>query len=191
MIEIDGKIISTEIFTQKFCCDLRACKGACCILGDAGAPLLDEELEIIKNYYPIFSQFISEKSKKAIEVQGYYVKDVDNERVTPLVDNKECAYVYFEDNIAKCAIEKAYEQKLISFQKPISCHLYPIRTKTYKDFEAVNYHNWEVCSKAIIKGGKNNILLIDFLKEPLIRKFGVKWYNKLIEAKKYFNKKHE
>ena len=139
MIQIDNKIVSQEIFDQQFVCDLNACKGACCVEGDSGAPLLKNEAEELEEFYPVIKKYLSREGRKAIKKQGFSVIDNDNDLTTPLVNNRECAYVYYDSGITKCAIEKAYLEDGISFKKPISCHLYPIRITEYKEFDAVNY----------------------------------------------------
>ena len=180
MIEIDKTILSSEIVSTSFVCDIKACKGACCVEGDAGAPLEEKELSILDDEFSNIKPFLRKEGIEAIRKQGKYQIDVDGDYVTPLVNEKECAYVIFEeDGISKCGIEKAYENGVTSFKKPISCHLYPIRVSKYKKFTAINYHEWEICKPAKIYGEQNEISLIKFLKEPLIRKFGKEWYNKL------------
>jgi len=179
MLQIDDKIVSLDLFTSKFACNLKKCRGACCVHGDSGAPLEAEETEILNQIYPEVKPFMRKEGIEAIEKQGTSVIDADMDHVTPLVNNKECAYVIFEQGIAKCAIEKAYENKAVTFRKPISCHLYPIRLTKYSKFEAVNYHRWDICNPAIKQGEAENIPIYIYLKEPLIRKYGQKWYDEL------------
>lgn len=179
MLQIDDKVISFDILQKKFSCDLKKCKGACCVHGDSGAPLEDKETEILKNIYPLVKPFMRQEGIEAVEQQGTHVIDSDGDKVTPLVNGKECSYVVFEDGIAFCAIEKAYIAKAIDFQKPISCHLYPIRVTKYKGFEAVNYHCWDICKHALTKGRKTETSLFVFLKEPLVRNYGSDWFEKL------------
>jgi hypothetical protein len=181
MIDIDGKIISREVFSQKFVCDLSACKGACCVEGDSGAPLDKDEAELLKENIEKIKPFISHHGIEAIKKQGTSVIDsYDGELVTPLIEGKECAYTVFDkDGTAKCGIENAYKAGEISFNKPISCHLYPIRLNKYQNFMAVNYHKWPICKPALNCGAKLNVKVYKFLKEPLVRKFGQEFYNKL------------
>lgn len=176
MLEIDGKIISLEVLEKKFCCQPEMCMGNCCIQGDFGAPLEEGEAKQIENCYPVFKKYLPAHSVNIIEKVGFSVPDRENEPTTPLVKGEDCVYVYYEDNIAKCAIEKAYFIDKITFRKPISCHLYPIRITKYKDFEAVNYHNWHICHSAIIIGEEEGVTLVDFLEEALTRKYGKEWY---------------
>ena len=179
MIEIGNTIVSLDILECKFVCDLKSCKGACCVEGDSGAPLEKEELKILETIYPVVKEYMSEEGKTAIAKQGTHIIDHDGDDVTPLNKGKECAYTIFEDKIAKCSIEKAYEDGKITFKKPISCHLYPIRVKKYTSFEGMNYDQWKICKPATILGKKKGIVLFQLLKEPLIRKYGEKWYDQL------------
>ncbi len=184
MIRIDSSIISFDLFDQPFCCDLSVCKGACCVLGDAGAPLEEEEIPQLEALYPLFKSYMTPAGIEAVEQQGVSVTDKDGDRVTPLVNGKECAYACFEEGIALCAIEKAFLAGVISFQKPVSCHLYPVRIMKYKGYDAVNYHKWEICAGAVTCGAKKRIPVYQFLREPLIRKYGEKWYQELSVAAK-------
>lgn len=185
MLQIDDTIISLDIIEEKFLCDISECLGECCVDGDAGAPLEESEVEILQNILPEIWNDLSEKSKSVIEKQGVSYIDDDDEPVTSIVDGGECVFTYFDENgICKCAIEKAYKDGKIDFYKPISCHLYPIRLARYKDFTAVNYHQWSVCSAARTLGKENGVSVYQFLKEPLIRKFGEEWYEQLEIAAK-------
>lgn len=179
MIAIDNTLVSEELLEKKFVCDLNACKGECCVAGDSGAPLEDRETTILDDIYEDVKPYMAADGIKAIEAQGKYLIDFDGDIVTPLVEDKHCAYVYFENEIAKCAIEKAYYEGKIDFKKPISCHLYPVRISKYKDFEAVNYDKWNICSPACDCGSKLGVKVYQFLKEPLTRKYGEKWYEQL------------
>lgn len=179
MISIGKTIISNEIIKKQFSCNLSACHGACCVLGDSGAPLEEEEISIIEDSLDDIKPFMTEEGILAVRLTGVFDYDDDGEFVTTLVDGKECAFVYYENNIAFCAIEKAYREGKIKYIKPISCHLYPIRISKYSEFEAVNYHKWDICDLALVKGKKEQIAVYEFLKEPLIRKYGAKWYQQL------------
>jgi hypothetical protein len=183
MIAIGDTLLSEDIIDKKFVCDLNACKGACCVSGDYGAPLQEDELPIMKKIYNRVKPFMNDKGIAAVEEQGQYIRYDDSEWVTPLVKGKECAYVIFEDNIAKCAIEKAYLKGKIDFKKPISCHLYPIRIKENKlGLEALNYDRWSICKPACKLGAQLQVPIYQFLKEPLERKYGKAWYKKLTIA---------
>lgn len=188
MLQIDKAILSMDILDRRFACDLKKCKGACCVLGDSGAPLEEDEVKILDEIYPTLKPFLRDEGIAAIEKLGTSVVDSDGDNVTPLVDNKECAYVVFEKGIAKCAIEKAYFENKISFRKPVSCHLYPIRITKYAEFDALNYHRWDVCKPAVANGQKEDIPIYIYLKESLTRKFGKEWYEQLCIASKEINK---
>jgi len=181
MIIIENTLISENVVERKFVCDLSKCKGECCVAGDAGAPLEEDEINILEEFYPLFKQYIPADGIEAIEKQGLFVVDDDNEFLTPLVEGKHCAYVYFEDDIAKCAIERAYNEGKINFRKPISCHLYPVRITSFNSIDALNYHEWEICKPACMLGEKLNVPAYKFLKEPLTRKYGSDWFKKLDE----------
>lgn len=192
MFQIGDTIISEEIFSEEFVCNLSKCKGACCVEGDSGAPLDENELEILDEIYEKVKPYLRKEGIEAIEKQGKYVKDSEGEWTTPLVNNRECAYVIFDDkNIAKCGIEKAWEEGKVEFKKPISCHLYPIRLKEYKKFTAVNYHSWDICSPACALGKELKVNVAHFLKDALIRKFGQDWYDQLLVVDKEYKERKE
>ncbi|MFZ4399141.1 MAG: DUF3109 family protein [Bacteroidales bacterium] len=182
MISIDNTIISDDLNEVCFVCDLKKCKGACCVEGDAGAPLDAEEISILEDEIDVIKPYMRPEGIAVIEQNGVFEMDAWGNTVTPLVNQRECAFVYFEDEIAFCAIEKAWEQKKLKFQKPISCHLYPVRINQYNDFDAVNYQRWHICEKAVVNGKRLNIKVYEFLKEPLIRKYGLKWYKELVNS---------
>lgn len=190
MIQIEDKLISEEIFSEEFVCNLSKCKGICCVEGDAGAPLDKEEAQILENIYDKIKPYLTPEGIEAIEKQGKWEIDpTDGEYVTPLINNAECAYVtYDERGYTKCAIEKAYEDGVIDWQKPISCHLYPIRVTEYSSFTALNYHEWEVCSDACTLGKELQVPVYKFLKTPLIRKYGESFYSELSDAAEEWQK---
>lgn len=181
MLEVDEKIISLDIFEKKFVCDLSACKGACCVEGDAGAPLTMEEATILEDIYEDVKPYMRPEGIEAIDNEGAYYIDWDNEPVTTLINNKECAFATFDkDGTAKCSIEQAYNDDKTYFKKPVSCHLYPIRASKLSDEkEAVNYNTWEVCKPACDCGSKLDVSVFRFLKEPIIRKWGKNFYSEL------------
>lgn len=186
MVEIGRTLISRDIFEKFFLCDLLKCRGACCVEGDSGAPLTDEEALIIKNEYPNFEKYLPEKHKKEIAKQSFSIIDSDGDLVTPLVNKRQCAYTYYdENNLVKCAIENAYFNHETSFRKPVSCHLFPIRITQYKRFDAVNYEQIDICKPGRICGKTNNLPLYKFLKEPLIRKYGEEWFADVEAAAKF------
>lgn len=188
MIQIDNALVSLEVMNEHFACDLSACKGACCVLGDAGAPLNAEEVTILEDIYPAVEPYLRPEGKMAIQEQGTSTTDsFDGEKVTPLIDGKECAYVTFSDQgVALCGIEQAYRDGKVDWKKPISCHLYPIRIQKYRDFEAVNYDRWHICKPACDCGAKQKIKVYQFAKEALTRKFGADWYAQLDETFKAY-----
>ncbi len=180
MISIADTLISDDLLQTKFVCDLSACKGACCVEGDSGAPLEEAELSILDDIYEEVKPYMVQAGIEVVEKNGKYNVDSDGDFVTPLVNNKECAYVYYDDKgVTKCAFEKAYLDKKISFQKPVSCHLFPVRLTKYTSFTAVNIQSLEICSAAFVCGNKLKVPVYQFLKAPLIRKFGNDWFEAL------------
>ena len=180
IVEVGDKLVSSELFEEKFVCDLSACKGACCVEGDAGAPLTDEEATLLEDELENIAPYLRPEGLKAIEKEGVFTIDWDSEKVTPLVNGKECAFAIFDDNgTAKCGIEKAWEEGKTKFRKPISCHLYPIRVAKLKDYEALNYHRWKICEPACDCGSKLNVPVFRFLKSALIQKYGEAFYAQL------------
>lgn len=187
MIQIDDTVVSEVLLERKFVCNLKACKGACCVEGDAGAPLDKEELKELEKVYPIVRSYLSDQSNKALEKDLYTIDD-DGEYVTTLVNGKECAYVIFEeDGTSKCGIEQAYLDGKINWKKPISCHLFPVRLTKYENFTAVNYAYWDICDDACVLGEQLGVKTYQFLKEPLVRKFGEKWFEELELVDKNLN----
>lgn len=175
-------MVSSEVFTQHFCCDVATCRGMCCVHGDSGAPLLPDEAKKIEEILPIVEPYISTAGLEAIKAQGCSVIDSDGDLVTPLRNGEECAFAIFENGVALCSIEKAWFQKKVDFRKPISCHLYPIRVKQFETFTALNYDEWSVCKPARKLGAKNGIPVFKFLKDPIIRAYGLAFYKKMEEA---------
>ena len=189
MIRIEDTIISLDIIEENFLCDLSACKGECCVEGDSGAPLTDKEVDVLKDIVPVVWDHLSPEARDVIEKQGVAYKDWDGEMVTSIVNGKDCVFTYYDEKgICKCAIEKAYKDNKTDFYKPISCHLYPIRLQKYRDYIAVNYHQWKVCKAAVMLGNREDVKIYQFLKEPLIRCFGEDWYNELSLVAEEYNK---
>jgi hypothetical protein len=184
MLRIDDTLISLDLIERNFCCYLDKCKGQCCVKGDSGAPLISNEVELLPAIIEKIKPYMRPEGIEAIEKQGTHVIDTDHEEVTPLIDGLECAYTIFEDGIAKCAIEKAWLEKVVDFQKPVSCHLYPVRVKTYNSFEAINYDKWDLCQSARILGDRKGIPVYKFAKDALIRRFGNNWFEQLQIAAK-------
>ena len=183
MYQIGDVLISDEVLTERFTCDLQDCKGACCIEGDAGAPLeLDEVLEL-EEVLPVIWDGLDLQARKVINKQGVAYTDPEGQLVTSIVNGKDCVFTcYDEQGCCFCAIEKAFREGKTKFRKPISCYLYPIRVKQVGDMEALNYNRWNICKAAVLLGQKENVRVYEFLKEPLIRKFGEAWYQELTEA---------
>lgn len=184
MIQIEDTIISTDIFDKCFCCDLNACKGICCIEGDAGAPLEDEEVEKIKEILPIVWDRLSDDSKEVINSQDFHYKDIDGDTVTSIVNGGKCVFTSIEeDGTCKCALEKAFLAGETDFKKPISCHLYPIRLTQHKSGEtSLSVHRWNICHCAFMNGENIKLPIYKFLKEPLVRRFGNDWYEQVCIA---------
>jgi len=179
MIQIGEKIISRELFENHFICHLEKCEGNCCVFGDSGAPLEDSEAELMSAEIEKILPFMRAEGKRAIREQGAWVIDKDGDKVTPLVGREECAFVVFDGAIARCTIEQAYDEGAISFRKPISCHLYPIRVSKLKQGIALNYHQWSICEPARILGKKEGVPVFRFLKDPIIRVYGEEFYKEL------------
>lgn len=180
MIEIDGKIVSDDILTECFACDIARCKGECCVDGNSGAPLEMEEADILEEEYENYKPYMTPEGIESVERQGFMVVDCDGDYTTPLVDDAECAYSYRENGITLCAIEKAFREGKCSFRKPISCHLYPIRLINLSNGTiGLNYHRWNVCSSACENGCKLGIPVYKSLREPIIRRFGEEFYKAL------------
>lgn len=180
MIQIDNKLISEEVIDKKFVCDLNACKGACCIEGDSGAPLKSDEISNIKSNLSSIKKYMRLEGISAIDNSDVYYLDDENEAVTTLVNGKECAFVFFDkNNIAKCSIEKAFKENDIEFNKPISCHLYPIRVKMLDEFEAINVDHWKICSPACSCGETLNVKVFRFLKDAIINRWGQEFFDEL------------
>ena len=183
MIAINNILISDEVVKEQFVCDLGKCKGACCVDGDAGAPLEKEELQHINDVFEAVLPYLNEESKKEIDRQGRYVYDKEYGWVTPTIDSKICVYgIVDKQGIVKCGIEQAYLDGKVTWKKPISCHLFPIITKKSKR-TATEYVNYEPrednCKAACALGKKLKVPVYQFLKEPLIRKFGKEFYEAL------------
>ncbi len=180
MFQIGKTIVSEEVLQKDFVCNISACKGECCVAGDAGAPVLEEEIVKLNNVYPKIKHLLRPEGIAAIEQQGTYTTNDFGEHETTLVNDKECAFVTFDSNgVTSCGIEQAYNQGLVDWKKPISCHLYPIRVQDYSEFSAVNYNQWDICDDACVLGKELQVPVYKFLKNALILKFGENWYLEL------------
>lgn len=184
MIQIEDKILSLDLFEKHFICDLDKCLGSCCVHGDSGAPVTKEEIDLINGQIDKIIPYLSAEGVDVIKKEGISVIDRDGDLVTTLIGDKEdCVFTYYnEKGICLCGIEKAYRENKINFNKPISCHLYPIRVKKFGDNIALNYDKWDICSSALIKGKKEGVPVFRFLKEPIIRCFGSDFYDQMEEA---------
>jgi len=192
LLEVQDKVVSIDLFEKKFVCDLTACKGACCIEGDAGAPLTFEEVSIMEDDLEKIKPFMRPEGIAAVEETGVFYMDWDNEPVSTLVNEKECAFVTFDEKgTALCAIEQAHKAGVTEFKKPISCHLYPIRVKKYNDFTALNYNEWNICKSACACGDKLDVKVYKFLKEPIVRAFGEEFFTELESVDKEIEKQKE
>ncbi len=191
MIEIDGKVINTEIFRRRFICDISKCKGTCCYDGDSGAPLEEDELEKLTEVYPTVKPYLSDEENEEIAKQGLWVTDRDGDLVTPIIRGCECVYTNREeDGTWSCAIEKAYREGKTKWRKPISCYLYPIRVSKTRKYEMLNFHEWEVCRPAVELGEKVGTPAYKFLKEPIIAKYGEEFYNELEQVEQELIRQH-
>lgn len=180
---IGNVIVPEELRGLCFACDIPRCKGACCVEGDAGAPLTEEEISLLEDYSDRVLPFMEKEGREVVKRNGVFDWDMDGQYVTPLVNDRECAFACFlEDGTALCAIEKAWEAGEVPLQKPESCHLYPLRiSKMENGMEKIVYHRWPICTPALENGLSKKIVLQDFLEGPLVRKYGKEWYARLLE----------
>ncbi|WGK94950.1 MULTISPECIES: DUF3109 family protein [Flavobacterium] len=188
MFQLGKTIVSEEILEREFVCNLSACKGTCCIDGDAGAPLSEEETKIMEEIYPKVKPYLRPEGIAAIESQGTWVTGEDGDFETTLIEGKDCAYVIFDGTTALCGIEQAYNEGVVDWKKPVSCHLYPIRVKDFTEFTAVNYDQWHICDDACTLGKELQVPVYQFVKDALIRKFGEDWYLELEKVALDFRK---
>lgn len=181
MFLIQNTLVSLDVLEKEFCCNLDTCHGCCCIEGDAGAPITDEEEQQLTEVLPILKKDMTKEAQAVVEQQGVSYLDESGERVTSIVNNKDCVFARVDKSgWCYCLIEKAYKAGKIGFNKPISCHLYPIRlTHLNNGLTGVEYHRWDICHSARLLGKKLHIPIYQFLKEPLIRRFGQDWYDEL------------
>ena len=183
MIAIQGKLVSRDVTDKEFVCNLGACKGMCCVLGDEGATITQEEADKMEEIYEVVKPYLTENGVEIIEEAGIYTTNDKGVMSTQLVEGKECAFIsYDEKGVALCGIERAHRDGKVDFKKPVSCHLYPIRVTEYQNYDAVNYEKWEICSPACKLGAELKVPVYKFLKEPLIRKYGEDFYNELEAA---------
>lgn len=202
IIDVNGVLISSEIITERFCCDLESCKGACCVEGDAGAPVTLDEIGEIENVLDIVWGDMTASAQAVVDRQGVAYTDQEGDLVTSIVNGKDCVFTYYDDlvlpntqhptpvtNCCLCALEKAYRAGRSKFCKPISCALYPIREKRFSSgLIGLNYHKWSVCECARKKGRELDLPVYKFLKDPLVRRFGQEWYDELETIAKELDK---
>lgn len=190
MLEFQNTLISDDVFNKEFVCDLNKCKGACCVEGELGAPIDEDEKAIINEVIEVVKPYLTDQAKAEIEKQGNYVEEYEGEFTTPIINGKECVYAFYDDKgWLKCAFEQAEADGKIGWKKPISCYLYPIRLTKLSQFIAVNYDKWEICSDACKLGESLKVPVYKFLKDPLIRRFGKAWYDELeVVLEQYLNK---
>ena len=191
MLQIGKTLVSLDLVEKFFCCDLDACKGACCIDGDAGAPLTREEDEELKRLFSKIKPHLTPKAAATVENDGPSYVDSEGDLVTQLVDGGCCVYTCIEkDGLCLCALEKARRAGETALFKPISCSLYPVRLKEYDSFTAVNFHKWKICRPAEKLGKEKGVRAYEFLREPLVRRFGQKWYDELCLVAREWLKTH-
>ena len=181
ILQIGEILVSSEILTEYFCCDYETCRGACCIIGDSGAPLLESELEPLEREYPHYEAWMSVEGREKVAESGFFEVDRDGDLVTPLLHgSEECAYTRFEGENCFCAIERAHCASRCAFAKPISCRLYPIRASILRNgLTALNLHRWDICKCAFEKGRREGIRVYEFLRAPLIAAYGQAFYDDL------------
>ncbi len=190
IIQIDNCLVSEEVVTEYFACDYEKCKGCCCVIGDSGAPLREDELEPIERNYPHYKDLMQEKGRELVARQGFFDIDRDGDLVTPTcAGTEECAYSCFdEEGNCFCAMERRWFQGKGDFRKPVSCWLYPIRiTRLRSGMDALNFHRWNICKDAFEKGRKEGIRVYQFLREPLIELYGEDFYESLSAAARHIN----
>ncbi len=183
MLQIQNALVSLDLAERFFCCDLDACLGECCIEGDAGAPITRDEYEKLKSLLPEISDELMPQAREEIEANGVGYVDEEGDLVTSIVDGRNCVFTcYAPGGKCLCAVEKAFREGRVDFRKPMSCYLYPLRLTEYPTFTAVNYHRWKICRCAETLGRKLGLRLYQFMREPLIERFGKEWYDELCEA---------
>ena len=182
MFVVDEKLVSDEIATGRFFCNLGACKGACCVQGDSGAPLEVSELPWLEAIVPVTRKYLSTEAADLIDSEGPWEDLGNNKFSTRCVESGECVFVCYEGDVAKCAIQKAHDRGRVDLPKPISCHLFPIRVEDYGTYEVINLEWAAVCEPGRVAGRRTDTDVSHFLQEPLVRKFGQEWYEQLLRA---------
>ncbi|MCM1110320.1 MAG: DUF3109 family protein [Clostridium sp.] len=183
MFEIDNTLVSLDLAERFFCCDLDKCLGECCVEGDAGAPITREEYEKLRQLAPVVADRLSPRARRIIDEEGVGYVDQEGDLVTSIVNGRDCVFTcYAPGGKCLCALDSAFREGKTDFRKPISCYLYPLRLKEYPTFTAVNYHRWKICRPAEENGRRLGIRLYQFMREPLIERFGREWYDTLAAA---------
>lgn len=182
MFAVGSVLVSDNVLDAPFTCNLGACLGGCCVVGTSGAPLEPDERAELERALPRVRKYLRPEALEIIDEHGPWEEVEAGRYATRCVDRAECVFVIFEGPIAKCSLQKAYRAGRIDFEKPVSCHLYPIRIQRYGDYEALNYEQISLCTPAIRHGQRHGTQLIDFLREPLVRKYGEEWYEQFREA---------
>lgn len=187
MLQIQNTIVTLDLAEEFFCCDLEKCLGACCIEGDAGAPVTIEEVAKIEEALPVVEPEMLPRAVEEVRQNGVAYVDQEGDLVTTILDGRNCAFTcYAPGGICLCALEKAFREGKTGFKKPASCSLYPLRLTTYPTFTAVNYHRWKICRDAVANGRKKGIRLYQFLRGPLTERFGQEWYDELAQASELY-----
>ena len=187
MFQIQDTLVSLDLVERHFCCDLATCLGACGIEGDAGAPITEAERDQLEEILPLVWDDLLPRAQEEIREHGVAYRDPEGELVTQIIDGKNCVFSCFEPGgLCSCAIERAYNAGRVTMRKPISCYLYPVRVKQYDGYAAVNYHRWKICKCAEVLGRRQGIRAYEFLREPLIARFGQHWYDELVENCKLY-----
>ena len=182
ILQVGNVLVSPDVLTEFFCCDYEKCKGACCIEGNAGAPVSLDEIGEIEDSLDAVWGDLSASAQSVIDRQGVAYSDPEGELVTSIVHGKDCVFTCYEGESCLCALEKACREGRSKFQKPISCALYPIRAKQFSNGSVgLNYHRWDICRDAVEKGRQLNLRVYEFLREPLLRRFGQQWYDELCQ----------
>lgn len=187
MLQIQDTVVSLDLLERFFCCDIERCKGQCCIDGDAGAPITEAERARLEEVLPVIKDDLLPAARRVIDEQGVAYVDEEGDLVTSIVDGGNCVFTCYDDNgVCLCAIEKAWREGRVDWMKPESCHLYPVRLTEYPTFTAVNYHRWKICKCAEVLGRSKGLRVYEFLKGPLVRRFGPEWYEELdLTAREY------
>lgn len=182
MFAVDDVLVADDLVNAPFCCNLGACHGACCVHGDSGAPLESEERAVLEEILPVVRKYLRQEAIDVIEHEGVWSEVGKEEFATTCVDGAECVFVTYDGPVAKCAIQMAHEEGRIDFPKPISCHLFPVRVEKLGEHDALNYERVFLCTSAVRKGRRDGVMLHDFLRTPLTRKYGQAWYERFRDA---------